>query len=54
MKPGQLFTYGRRVWRVSKEVKGIPCAHCASCNGFKPCIPCIKRCGIYSYPILVK
>lgn len=59
LKPGQLFTCGRHVWRVSKKVKAIPCAHCASCNGFKPCkkdslSPCIKRCGLHSHPILVK
>lgn len=60
LKPGQLFTYGRRVWRVSKKLnKGVPCGHCASRNGFKPCkkdslFPCVKRCGLRSHPILVK
>lgn len=60
MKPGQLFTRNRHVWRVSKKVKkGIPCVHCAVHNGFKPCekdqsFPCIKLCRLRSYPILVK
>lgn len=59
LKPGQLFTYNRHVWRVSKKAKAIPCFHCDSCNGFKPCekdssFPCIKRCGLHSHPILVK
>ena len=59
LKPGQLFTYNGHIWRVSKKVKGVPCRHCASCNGFEPCkkdplFPYIGRCGLHHHPILVK
>ena len=59
MKPGQLFTYDKHVWRVSKKLNRLdPCGYCISRNGFKPCekapFPCTQRCGLRSYPILVK
>lgn len=60
-KPGQLFTYKDKVYRISKQFSiwdTNTCEKCREYNGVLPCkedptFPCTKYCGMESFPKLV-
>lgn len=61
LKPGQLFTCNKKVYRVSKRCANLvrTCDMCREHNGIPPCkenplLECLYMCGLEMFPETIK